>query len=182
MSKDNEAIQIPALQFNGNGGLVIQASPTSSPNDFDFFVGRWTVRNKKLKTRLNHCNDWIEFETDVHLYKILNGMGNIDHNYTTINGEPFEGMSIRFFNPATKLWSIHWADTNTLSLDKPTVGSFNGDLGHFFTLDQLNGQEIVVVYRWDIRNRQQPVWSQAFSGDHGKTWEWNWYMYFTKKS
>jgi hypothetical protein len=114
------------------------------------------------------------------MYKVLNGMGNIDNIYTTLNGNPFEGMSIRFFNPETRLWSIHWADTSTLKLDKPTVGSFDNGFGHFFSQDTLNGKKIIVVYRWDIRDKEKPVWSQAFSDNNGKNWEWNWYMYFTK--
>jgi hypothetical protein len=24
-----------------------------------------------------------------------------------------------------------------------------------------------------VRNPQLPIWSQAFSADNGKTWEWN---------
>jgi len=30
-----------------------------------------------------------------------------------------------------------------------------------------------VVFRWDVRNPSLPVWSQAFSTDEGKTWEWS---------
>lgn len=182
MITNNAANEWPVCVLDEKDSLVITAAPGSSENDFDFYVGDWIVKNKKLKTRLNNCSEWIEFETTVNMYKTLNGLGNIDHNYTTINGKPFEGMSLRFFNPQTKLWSIHWADTDTLSLDRPTVGSFDGDFGHFFTQDVLNGQEIIVVYRWDKQDKNQPVWSQAFSGNRGKTWEWNWYMYFTKRS
>jgi hypothetical protein len=38
----------------------------------------------------------------------------------------------------------------------------------------------LVVFRWNVRDREKPIWSQAFSADNGKTWEWNWYMYFQK--
>jgi hypothetical protein len=31
-----------------------------------------------------------------------------------------------------------------------------------------------VVFRWDFRDREHLVWSQAFSPDRGETWEWNW--------
>jgi len=36
-----------------------------------------------------------------------------------------------------------------------------------------HGRPIIVVFRWDVRNPSLPVWSQAFSTDEGKTWEWN---------
>jgi hypothetical protein len=180
MVTDNNEIEIPKIAFDESGNLEIVASSASARHDFDFYVGNWKLHNKKLKSRLDNCNEWIAFDATVKMYKVLNGLGNIDNIYTTLNGNPFEGMSVRFFNPETKLWSIHWADTNSLKLDKPTVGSFDGDFGHFYTLDKIEGKNILVVYRWDIRNKEKPIWSQAFSADNGKTWEWNWYMYFTR--
>lgn len=33
---------------------------------------------------------------------------------------------------------------------------------------------MVVVFRWDFRDKSHPVWSRAFSADKGKSWEWNW--------
>ena len=59
------------------------------------------------------------------------------------------------------------------TLDPPVVGSFEKKIGHFFARDTYQGQNIVVVFRWDARNPQRPIWSQAFSTDEGKTWEWN---------
>ena len=38
-----------------------------------------------------------------------------------------------------------------------------------------NGKKVIVVFRWDVRDKEHPIWSQAFSPDEGKTWEWNWY-------
>jgi hypothetical protein len=55
------------------------------------------------------------------------------------------------------------------------VGSFENNIGHFFAKDSFNGRPIIVVFRWDVRDKNKPVWSQAFSADNGKTWEWNWY-------
>jgi hypothetical protein len=53
------------------------------------------------------------------------------------------------------------------------VGSFENKIGHFFARDTYKGRLIIVVFRWDVRNPSLPVWSQAFSTDEGKTWEWN---------
>ncbi|MNS40897.1 hypothetical protein D3C72_732330 [compost metagenome] len=129
---------------------------------------------------MDNCNEWEEFESTQEMYKILNGIGNIDNFLATFDGQPFEGMSMRLFNPKTKLWSIYWADSTTGKLDPPVLGSFEDKVAHFFTKDTFNGKEILVVFRWDARNKQNPVWSQAFSDDNGDSWEWNWYMYFSK--
>ena len=175
-----ENIKIPTINFDENSELIITASPTSSKTDFDFFEGKSNIRNRKLKSRLSHCTEWTEFESTQKMYRVLNGIGNIDNFLATFDGEPFEGMTVRLFNPKTKLWSIYWADSNEGKLDPPVVGSFEDNVGHFFTKDTFNGKKILVVFRWDARDKDNPVWSQAFSEDNGKTWEWNWYMYMAK--
>lgn len=169
-----------SIQFNAEGDLIITPSASSSQHDFDFLQGRWNVYNRKLKTRLNNCTEWIEFPATQELRKILQGMGNTDNFITDFGGTPFEGMTLRLFNPTTRLWSIYWADSNVVTMDPPVLGSFHEGVGHFFTKDTFNGQEIIVRFNWDATNPEQPVWSQAFSADQGNTWEWNWYMYFSK--
>ncbi len=176
----NDNIEIPKVNFDTKGELIITASPNSSKHDFDFYEGKWKLHNRKLKSRLDNCSEWIEFESTQEMYRVLNGIGNIDNYLATFDGVPFEGMSIRLFNPNTRLWSIYWADSNEGKLDPPVLGSFDNSIAHFFTKDVFKEQEIVVVFRWDVRDKEKPVWSQAFSEDKGKTWEWNWYMHFSK--
>ena len=173
-------MDIPQIQFDTAGELIITATPSSSKHDFDFFAGRWKLHNKKLKSKLNNCTEWVEFESTQEMYKVLNGIGNIDNFLATFDEQPFEGMTVRLFNPKTNLWSIYWADSDNGKLDPPVVGSFENNIGHFFTKDIFDEKNILVVFRWDATDPDNPVWSQAFSDDDGKTWEWNWYMFMTK--
>jgi len=167
------SIPIPPLQFDSAGALAIQPSATSSEHDFDFLVGDWKLRNRKLKSRLTQSDEWIAFESKVQMHQILGGMGNIDKYTELVGGKPYEGVALRLFNAKTKLWSIYWADSNSGALDPPVVGSFANKVGHFFARDTYKGQAIIVVFRWDVRSPQRPIWSQAFSADEGKNWEWN---------
>jgi hypothetical protein len=176
---------ISALEESfGFGGAVQQkemqvpASGVSSKNDFDFLIGKWKIHNRKIKSRLSNSKEWIEFEATGEMFKILGGIGNTDNFLTTLEGRPFEGRTLRFFNPKTKLWSIYWADSNTGNLDSPVTGSFEGDIGKFYAKDTFDGKKIIVMFQWDRTNPDKPIWSQAFSPDNGKTWEWNWHMNF----
>ncbi len=169
----DSSLAIPQVQFDSAGALTIQASATSSEHDFDFLVGDWKLRNRKLKSRLTHSDEWTTFESRVEMHQILGGVGNIDKYTELVSDKPYEGVALRLFNTRTKLWSIYWADSNTGALDPPVVGSFANKVGHFFARDTYKGQNIIVVFRWDARNPQRPIWSQAFSTDEGKTWEWN---------
>jgi hypothetical protein len=170
---NDERLPIPKLTFDAQGALVITASATSSQNDFDFLVGKWKLYNRRLKKRLENNTEWVEFESTVEMKKMLNGIGNIDTYRDSFVGKDFEGIAVRLFNPKTKLWSIYWADSNNGVFDPPQVGSFENNVGHFFAKDTFHGKNIIVVFRWDVRDKNKPVWSQAFSPDNGNTWEWN---------
>lgn len=177
--KTDTTLTIPKLNFDKNGELVITASPTSSKHDFDIFVGKWKMYHRKLKKRLENCNEWWEFESTDENFKILDGTANGDIYRTNempgMNGKLFEGFTLRLFNPKTKLWSLYWVASNSGVLDPPVVGSFENNVGHFFCKDKFNGKDIIVMFRWDVRDKEHLVWSQAFSTDKGKSWEWNWY-------
>jgi hypothetical protein len=176
----DESIPIPNVEFDAQGELKLTASPNSSPNDFDFLVGKWKMHNRHLDKRLANCRDWTEFDSSDVNTKILNGAADMDTYSTTqfpgMGGKLFEGLTLRLFDPKTRLWSLYWIASNTGRIDPPVVGSFDQNgVGHFFGKDTLNGKPILVVFRWDARNKERPVWGQAFSPDNGKTWEWNFF-------
>lgn len=153
---------------------AIRASARPSEHDFDFLVGHWQVHNRKLKARLQGSNEWSEFLSALHMRKVLNGYGNVENHYADFDGQPFEGMAIRLLDPASRLWTIHWIDSNTRAMDgHPVSGSFEDAVGRFSARNTFNGMAIVVLYQWDARDPDLPIWSQAFSDDDGATWEWN---------
>ena len=162
---------------DAQGELVITASKNSSQQDFDFLAGKWTMDNKRLKTRLNNCTEWVEYKSsDQNFGSLLNGIGNLDiyrTSYNQVADKPYEGLTLRLFNPQTKLWSLYWVDSNLGILDPPVVGSFDGTIGTFYCKDVFQGKKILVMFKWDKTDPNNPVWSQAFSEDNGKTWEMN---------
>src|SRR6187431_1074935 len=74
-------------KFTATGELDIRPSATSSKNDFNFLVGKWMLRDKKLKSRLTNSDDWIEFASTVEMQMLLNGIGNMDTYKTTLDGK-----------------------------------------------------------------------------------------------
>ena len=175
------AVQKEPMMVNASiistGELKIVPSATSSPHDFDYLAGKWTMHNKRLKTRLNNCTEWVEYEsTDENSGPILNGIANTDvfkTAFNQVNGSLYEGLTVRLFNPETKLWSLYWVDSNTGAMDPPVVGSFEGNIGRFYCKDVFNGKPVIVMFKWDKTDKNNPVWSQAFSPDNGITWEMN---------
>ena len=72
--------------------------------DFDFFMGRWNVHNRRLTERLAGSDEWEEFESTSVAHPILGGLGNEDE-FRTRHAGGFIGMSFRFFDPARRRWS-----------------------------------------------------------------------------
>jgi hypothetical protein len=180
----DESIPIPKISFDEKGDLKITASATSSPNDFNFLVGKWKMHNRHLNKRLENCKDWTEFDSASEDSNIVGGVANMDIYSTTEfpgqEGKLFQGITLRLFNLKTRLWSLYWVPSTTGVMDPPVVGSFENAIGHFFCKDTWNGKPIIVMFRWDVRNKDRPLWGQAFSADNGETWEWNFFNVLTR--
>ena len=111
---------------------------------------------------------------------VLGGLGNEDVCCTDYAGG-FVGMSFRFFDPDSGLWSIYWADSRRPGLlDPPVLGSFSDGVGIFEGDDTFEGRPIRVRFTWSGIDTPTPRWEQAFSDDGGETWETNWIMDFKR--
>ena len=158
-------------------GTAVQTVGTA--RDFDFFMGRWNVHNRRLRRRLKGSDKWDEFPATVVARPLLDGLGNEDEFRTDYDGG-FIGMSFRFFDHEKKRWSIYWADSRRCGkLDPPVFGALSGDAGIFEGEDAFEGRPILVRFLWSGATTKTPRWEQAFSDDDGETWETNWVMEFT---
>jgi hypothetical protein len=152
----------------------------SAPADFDAIVGDWTVRHRRLDSRLAGCTSWTEFSGRSSTRKTLGGFGNLEDNLLDFPGGAFRAVAMRSYCPKTQSWSIWWLDgRNPSQLDKPVVGRFAGGEGLFFADDVLDGRPIKVRFTWRFAAGKDPHWEQAFSADDGASWETNWTMQFT---
>jgi hypothetical protein len=154
-------------------------SARGTKHDFDFLFGSWTIRNRYLVGRLRGSTDWIEFESRCEAQPLLDGLANMDSYKFVRNGQAFEGITLRLFDPATGEWTIHWADSaHPGALLPPLVGRFEGGVGTFFGDETVDGRTVRCRFVWT--GGDQPRWEQAFSDDGGATWETNWIMTFTR--
>lgn len=154
----------------------------SSPShDFDFLVGSWTVDHRKLVHRLAHDNRWQSFHGTCVMHTLLGGTANVDDNVLDVPGATYRAASLRAYDAATGNWSIWWLDSrNPDHLDAPVIGRFHEGVGTFYAEDTLEGRPILVRFIWSDITSNSAKWQQAFSPDHGKTWETNWIMEFRR--
>jgi hypothetical protein len=153
--------------------------PDDGRRDFDFYFGRWRLRNERLKERLAGCQEWEAFESTQQCRPLLGGLGNLD-DFETDWGGGYKGMTLRLFQPATRQWSIYWASNRDGVLEPPVLGRFEGGVGVFFGRDEHRGTPVLVRFVWSQITAHSAHWAQAFSTDEGKTWEENWRMAMTR--
>src|ERR1017187_880121 len=163
----------------GEAAMKTMDGAGDGARDFDFWMGRWNVHNRRLRERLKGSTTWDEFEATCVARELAGGLGNEDEYRTDFAGG-FVGMTFRFYNPTTKLWAIYWADSRRGVLDPPVVGSFSGDTGVFEGTDTFEGRPIRVRFIWSRLTPATARWEQAFSADEGSTWETNWVMDMTR--
>lgn len=147
---------------------------------FDFLHGRWTVRHRRLAQRLAGSTDWHEFPGTLAVRPILHGLGNVDENVLDAPDGRYLATSLRVFDRASATWSVYWIDGRTSGIDKPVVGRFRGPVGRFYNDDHFGGRPIRVRFTYRDLGPARAAWEQAFSLDHGRSWETNWTMDFLR--
>jgi len=178
---DNQQASLLELEPTSRSVLGPGATASrASKHDFDFLFGSWNIHNRFLNGRLCQSTEWLEFDARSEVRPLLDGFGHLDCYSTVRDGEAFEGMTLRLFDPATGEWLIHWADSRRAHrLLPPMAGRFTGEVGEFFGDETVDGKDVLCRFLW-TRTAGWPRWEQAFSDDGGTTWETNWIMTFTR--
>jgi len=142
-------------------------------NNFDFFVGTWTSRQRRLRNPLTGSTDWYEFVGNTRCWSVFDGAGSIDE--VSLPDLGFNGLTLRTYDETADEWSLYWINSKTGIALPPQVGRFDdAGLGTFLADDIYDGKPIKVVYWWSAITEDSCRWEQAFSTDGGETWESNW--------
>ena len=157
------------------------AVATSRKTDFDFLLGKWQVRNKRLRARLAGSNEWVEFPARLEEgRKVLDGLALMDQFKAEFDGEYFEGVSLRVFNPATERWTIYWMDTSHPEITEQVVGAFRDGVGDFYGEELFEGKPVKLRFIWSEITASSARWEQAYFDQAREVWETNWIMEFTR--
>jgi hypothetical protein len=156
---------------------------TSVQHDWDFLVGRWNVKHRRLKARLAGSKEWEEFNGTSTEWLTMGGAGTVDDNVIELPSGTYRAVGVRAYDPKSTQWSIWWLDErHPTAIEPPVMGGFKDGVGTFVGDDTFNGRPIKVRFRWSKITANSAHWDQAFSPDNGATWETNWDMDFTRAS
>jgi hypothetical protein len=156
-------------------------SASSAGREFDFFLGNWKVRHRRLKKRLANSNDWEEFDGTSSCQSLLGGIVNLNESVMHRPTGTSRGMGIRAFDAKTGAWADWYlSGQDPTNIGDPGMGRFAHGAATFLSEEIYQGTPVTVRGLWSQITPTSFQWDQAFSTDGGKTWETNWIMRHTR--
>jgi hypothetical protein len=154
----------------------VQAGQPASDGQqgFDFEIGTWKTQLSRLTDPLSGSSTWVKYEGTSVVRKIWNGRANLVELRVDGPAGRIEGLSLRLYNPQTRQWSLHYANSRNGTMVPPVIGEFRNGRGEFYGQDTLNGRAILVRFVISDITPTSCRFEQAFSDDGGRTWEVNW--------
>jgi hypothetical protein len=150
------------------------AAERDGQHDFDFIFGRWKAHLRRLDHPLTGSHSWLEYEGTLEARPLWGGRANIDEADLDGPAGHLAGLTLRLYNPETRLWSLNWANASDNALAVPTVGQFKDGRGVFYDQEIWHGKLIFCRYIWSNITPSSAHFEQSFSVDGGATWEVNW--------
>ena len=146
----------------------------SGQNDFDFEIGTWKTKLRRLQNPLSGSTTWVEYEGTTIVREVWGGRANLVELDVSGPAGRIEALSLRLYNPESRQWSLNFSNVKSGVMAIPTVGEFKNGRGEFYNQETFKGRAILVRFIISDITPDSCHFEQAFSDDGGKTWEVNW--------
>jgi hypothetical protein len=156
------------------------AIPHDGARDFDFDIGTWNTRSRRLQHPLAGAKDWIETEGTTVVRKVWGGKANLAEIEMDGPAGHTEALALRLYQPEARQWTIHFASSGSGTLSVPMTGEFHDGRGEFVDQESYDDRAILVRFTISATGPSSARSEQAFSSDGGKTWETNWITEYTR--
>jgi len=175
---------VPAIAQPKSGAPATKPRPAPAErdgrHDFDFEFGAWKTHLSRRLHPLTGSTTWVEYDGTSVVRKVWNGAANLGELEVDGPAGRIEGLTLRLYNPQSRQWSIHFANSKAGDLGQAMIGGFNNGRGEFFNQETFNDRAIFVRFVFSDITQNSFRLEQAFSDDGGKTWEVNWIATFTR--
>ena len=120
------------------GAMAAAAAAAGSAKDFDWFIGDWRVKHRRLRARFAGSNDWEAFEGTTRCQALLGGVVNLNESQGRRESGAFHGMGLRAYDAKTDRW-FDWYLTasDPTNLGAPGIGRFEGKVGTFLSDEEI---------------------------------------------
>lgn len=168
------ALIAPLITLAFLGAPAAAQGAGDGQRDFDWEIGSWDTRLKRLSKPLSGSQEWLEYRGTTVVKPLMNQRANVVEFDVQGAAGRIAGVSLRLYQPASGKWSLHFANLANGLMTEPMQGSFKQGHGSFYGQDTLNGRKVLVRFLIIPAGPNQWRFEQAYSPDEGKTWEDNW--------
>jgi hypothetical protein len=164
-----------------NAAAATSVAAHDGQHDFDWEIGTWDTRLKRLREPLSGKTDWVEYTGTSVVKPVMGTRANLVELDVRGSAGPIAGVSLRLYQPASGQWTLHFANLANGLMTDPMHGTFKDGQGSFYGQDTVNGR--VVLVRFLIVPIEAGKWrfEQAYSADGGQHWETNWIAVDTRR-
>jgi hypothetical protein len=154
----------------------VDTAPTAADRsrDFDFDLGRWRTHSRRLLNPLTGSTTWVEMDGETDVAPVWGGRANLAVFKADGAMGHVELLSLRWFNPGARQWSLDFATPGVGTLGVRGIGVFKDGRADFYDQEVANGKTILLRFSIWSTGADTARSEQAFSADGGKTWETNW--------
>lgn len=160
---------------------LVQPPQRDGTHDFDFEIGEWTTKLRRLQRPLSGSSTWVEYQGTSTVRGILNGRANLVELVVDGPAGRIEGASLRLYDPRARQWTLNFFSIADGHLTAPMIGAFRDGRGTFYAQDTYEGRAIFVRFVISKVTTDTYRFEQAFSADGGQTWEVNWIALDTRR-
>lgn len=151
------------------------AQQRDGSHDFDWEVGVWKTHLRVLRRSPNGTSAWVTYEGTSNVVPIWNCRADmVELEATAPDGRHVQAIDLRLYDPATRQWSLNFANATSGVMSVPTIGEFRSGVGTFYDREPIDGREVLVRNVWSGITASSAHFEQAISDDGGKTWMANW--------
>lgn len=147
-------------------------------HDFDFNIGTWSTKVKRLEQPLSGSQRWLDYAGTAMVRKVWGGRASLFELDVAGPSGRIEGMGLRLYDPHTQQWNLNWAGAADGALTAPMIGRFKQGRGEFVDHELFGGRGVLVRNSFSDITSTSARFEQAFSADGGRSWETNWVMNF----
>lgn len=165
---------LPALEAPPASPETGSAAARDGRHDFDFELGTWRTKLRRLERPLSGSSRWLEYEGTTVVRGIWGGKANLVELVADGPAGRIEALSLRLYDPASRQWSLNFANPASGTFGPPSIGEFREGRGEFYSEETFDGRAILVRFVISDITPDSCRFEQSFSDDGGRTWELNW--------
>lgn len=155
-------------------------SPRDGSHDFDFARGVWHTHATQVLDPFDGATHTVTMDGTKTARPVWNGHAWLEEIEADGPNGHWEGATLFVYNAKAGQWSQTYIDSDSGTIEAPTIGRFNEGRGELFGTTVYKGRTVLVRGVWSDITANSHRFEIAYSRDGGKAWATAFKAYLTR--